>query len=84
MKSEQINIRLPKNLEKVAEQYAATYGFRNIQELIAEALREKIFFKPQYDESFSEKEIAMIDKLIEQSISKKKLKTEKELLRALR
>ncbi len=79
----QISLRLPKNLEEAARKYAKIYGFRNIQELIAEALREKIFFKEEYDEDFTEKEIELIDELIEKSIKAKKLGTEKQLMKAL-
>ena len=83
MVQQQINLRLPKNLEKSAEKYAEMYGFKNIQELIAEALREKVFFKKDYDESFTGKEIELIDKLITKSIKNKKLVNEKQLMKAL-
>ena len=83
MVQQQINLRLPKNLEKSAEKYAEMYGFKNIQELIAEALREKVFFKKDYDESFTGKEIELIDKLIAKSIKNKKLVNEKQLMKAL-
>ncbi len=35
-------------------------------------LREKIFEKSEFDESFSDREIELIDSLIEKSIRKKK------------
>lgn len=83
MVEEQISLRLPANLEHAAEKYAELYGFKNLQELIAEALREKVFFKKEYDNEFSEKEIDLIDELVEKSIKTGKLKTEKQLMKAL-
>ena len=43
MDTKQINLKLPKNLVKAAEDYAKNFGFRNIQELAATSIREKIF-----------------------------------------
>ncbi|HLD42219.1 MAG TPA: hypothetical protein VJB06_04225 [archaeon] len=37
-----------------------------------------------YDENFTEKEIGLIDRLIESSISHKRLRTEKELWKVLK
>ena len=67
----QINLKLPDNLFKAAESYVENFGFRNIQELAAESMREKIFEKNQYDETFAEKEIELIDSLIEKSVKGK-------------
>jgi len=77
----QISLTLNENLLHKAEKYAKTYGFRNVQELAAEALREKMF-NSEFDEDFTEKEIELIDKLIEVSISKKVV-AEDELRKAL-
>jgi len=41
--TEQINLKLSKNLLEVARKYAEIYGYRNIQELAAESIREKVF-----------------------------------------
>jgi Arc/MetJ-type ribon-helix-helix transcriptional regulator len=82
MKS-QINLRLPEDMRKMAEKYAESHGFKNIQELTKAAIREKIMEK-NYDESFTPKEIGLIDKLIELSIIKGKLVTEKKLMKALK
>ena len=49
----QINLKLPENLFDAAERYAERFGFRNLQELAAESMREKIFEKNAYDENFS-------------------------------
>jgi len=81
--TKQVNLKMPSNLYEVAESFAENYGYRNMQELLTESLREKIFEKSDFDESFSEKEIELIDSLAEKSILKKKLVDEKELLKAL-
>jgi len=79
----QINLRLPKELKKIAEKYAKAHKYKNLQELATEAVREKVMEK-NYDESFTPKEIELIDKIIEVSILRKKLHTEKELMKALK
>lgn len=38
----QVNLRLPENLRRSAEKYAERYGYRNLQELVTQALREKV------------------------------------------
>jgi len=43
MDTKQINLKLPKNFVHAAESYAKNFGFRNIQELAATSMREKIF-----------------------------------------
>lgn len=83
MDTKQINLKLPENLVKAAEQYAKTYGYRNLQELAAESLREKVFEDNEFDESFSEKEIELIDSLIEISVKKKKFISEEEINKTL-
>ena len=83
METKQINIKLPKNLIEAAESYAKSYGYRNLQELAAESLREKVFEDNEFDESFSEKEIELIDSLIEFSVKKKLIISEEELNKIL-
>lgn len=75
----QINLKLPDNLLKAAQRYVDNFGFRNIQDLATESIREKVFEKNEYDETFSEKEIELIDKLITTSIAKRDFASEKEL-----
>ncbi len=82
MDTKQVNLTLPQPLLKKAEGYAKAYGFRNVQELATEALREKVF-EDEYDESFAETEIELIDKLLTLSISKGKIRTENEVMKAL-
>ena len=84
MATKQVNVKMSKNLFKSAESFAESYGYRNVQELMAESLREKIFEKSDFDESFSEKEIKLIDAIIEKSIKKKKLVDAKEYFKEFR
>ena len=81
--SPQINIRLPVKLLSAAEQYVENYGYRNMQELILEALRDKIFRENKYDETFSEKEVELIEKLLTLSIEKGKIKNRQDIFTAL-
>ena len=71
METKQINLKISKNLLEAAESYAKQYGYKNIQELISESMREKIFERNEFDETFSDKEIEVIDSLIESSVGKK-------------
>ena len=84
METKQINLKISKNLLEAAESYAQQYGYRNLQELISESMREKIFEKNEFDESFSDKEIEIIDDLIELTITKKDFGTEEELKKILK
>ncbi len=78
-----INLTLPDTLFKKAQEYTDAYGFKNIQDLAIAALREKVFFKKDYDESFSDEEICLIDKVIETGLSKGLIGTEADLHKAL-
>jgi len=82
METKQINLKLPANLIAASESYARNFGYRNLQELAAECLREKIFQENKFDESFSEGEIELIDGLIG-SFAKKNLVSEEELSKVL-
>jgi metal-responsive CopG/Arc/MetJ family transcriptional regulator len=84
MRTQQINLKLPVTLVKEAKKYAEIYGYRSLQELAADALREKIFEREEFDETFTEEEISLIDELIEKSIRRKKIKSEEDLEKALR
>ena len=79
----QINIRLPPKLQSATEQYVDNYGYRNIQEFILEAIRDKIFRDNKYDETFSGKEIDLIKKLLSASIEKGKTKDQNGIIKAL-
>jgi len=63
----QINLELPRNLVDAAESYAKNFGFRNIQELIAHSMREKIFEKKGFDETiFADEKLLAKDWLSEE------------------
>ena len=79
MDTKQINLKLPENFVKAAESYAKNFGFRNIQELAAASMREKIFEKNEFDETFNEKEIELVDNLIEKIVKTKDFSTEEEM-----
>ena len=79
----QINLRLPEDMRKMAERYARLHGFKNIQELAKVAIREKVMEK-NYDETFTPKEIELIDRLIDVSIKKGKLVSKEELFKGLK
>jgi hypothetical protein len=67
MSYKQINLSLPENLRTKAEAYANAYGYKNIQDLAAEALREKIFS----EEILSSAELVKVERAIgEKSMSK--------------
>lgn len=79
----QINLKLPETLLKAAQSYVENFGFRNIQELATESIREKIFEKNEFDETFTKEEIELIDKLIEKTLKNKEFGTREELMEAL-
>ena len=78
MDTKQLNLKISKKLYGAAESFAQSYGYRNVQELVSDSLREKIYERGEYDESFSEKEIALIDRIIEKSVKGGKLVDAKE------
>lgn len=84
MKTKQINLKIPENLLKVAESYAKNFGYRNIQDLATESIREKVFEKNEFDEDFTDKEINLIDSLIETSIKNNLVISEEELFANLK
>ena len=81
--TKQINLKIPKSLFVIAERYVDEYGFRNIQDFALESMREKIFEKSSFDESFSEKEIELIDKVIKKSLENDKIFSEEKLIKIL-
>ena len=79
----QINLKLPDNLLRAAKGYVENFGFRNIQDLATQAIREKIFERNEYDENFSKAEIELIDNIISRSVKKKDFVSEEELNKVL-
>ncbi|MFH0869635.1 MAG: hypothetical protein V1866_01095 [archaeon] len=77
---EQINVRLSGQMLLSAKDYAKANGFDNVQELIKETLREKLFETSQV----SSRELTLIKKLVQASEKSDLYGTEKELFRKLR
>ena len=81
-KVKQISLTLPTTLFAATKKYAELFGFRSIQELIAEAVREKVMER-DFDETFTEKEIKLIDDVLKTSIQRGDFRTREELMKAL-
>jgi metal-responsive CopG/Arc/MetJ family transcriptional regulator len=80
----QINLTLPSTLQKALEDYADKFGYKNIQEVASEALRDKVFFQNEYDRDITEKERDIIDTFIDITLKNKSLlSTEEELDKVL-
>ncbi|MBT4375956.1 hypothetical protein HOD29_01125 [archaeon] len=79
METKQINLKLPLNLLKNAETYAQKFGFQNIQELTKVSLREKIYPKIEYDNTYSKKELKVIGKIVDKIMKKGEFVSEEEL-----
>ncbi len=77
----QINLTLPDNLLAAAEKYVEAFGFKNVQDLAAEAIREKVF--EDKDDDLTEEEMKLANKIIKIAL-KSGIGTEKELDEALK
>jgi hypothetical protein len=80
MKTVQINLKISQKLYAEAKDYAERFGFRNIQELAANSMREKVL----EENDLTQKEIQLIEKLVEKSIKEGNLVSETELRRLLK
>ncbi|MBI2575454.1 hypothetical protein HYV82_06240 [Candidatus Woesearchaeota archaeon] len=78
--NKQINVRLPGTILISAKTYAEEHGFSSIQELIKEAIREKLFEQPE----ISKEELALVRKLVEASEKKNLYGTEEQLFKKLK
>ena len=78
--TQQINLRLPENILKTANEYAEEHGFGSIQDFIKETLREKLYDEPQ----ITEEELILVQKLAEVSKEKNLYGTEEELFKKLK
>ena len=76
----QINVRLPEKVLVSAKSYAEEHGFNSIQEFIKEAIREKLFEKPE----ISKEELSLVRKLVEVSEKKNLYGTEEQLFKKLK
>ena len=45
MTLKQISLTIPENLLKASKEYSKEFGYRNLQELILELIRKKVFFE---------------------------------------
>ncbi|MEK6892313.1 MAG: ribbon-helix-helix domain-containing protein [Nanoarchaeota archaeon] len=76
----QINLRLPEKVLVSAKSYVEEHGFNSIQEFIKEAIREKLFERPE----ISKEELALVGKLVEVSEKKNLYGTEEQLFKKLK
>ena len=76
----QINLRMSDELLEQSREYAKIHGFGNVQELIKESLREKVFEKS----IISKEELLLVKKLAEVSKKNNLFGTEEELFNKLR
>ena len=76
MMNTQINLRLMDNMLRVAKNYADRHGYSNLQELVKESLREKLF----EEEKLSKKEMLLVKKIVEENKKPGFYAAEKELL----
>lgn len=77
--NEQINIRLSDELINSARMYAKKHGFGNVQELIKESLRAKVFG----DTTISHRELELVQKLAALTKKKNLYGTEQQLFAKL-
>jgi len=45
MPLKQISLTMPENLLKASKEYSKEFGYKNLQELILELIRKKVFFE---------------------------------------
>ncbi len=45
MSLKQISLSIPEGLFKASKEYSKVYGYKNIQEIILELLRQRVFFE---------------------------------------
>ena len=79
METMQINLKIPLNLFNSAQKYAKEFGFQNIQDLARASLREKINKKVEYDNTFTKRELKLIEKFANKLMEERDFVSEKEL-----
>ena len=84
METQQINLKIPLNLLKAAQSYAENFGYRNVQDLAIESMRTKVFETNEFDETFSEKEIELVEEILTKSLKNNDFVSEKELFSSLK
>ncbi len=76
----QINVRMDDAFLEKARNYAQKHGFSNVQELMKESLREKLFGEP----IITKEEVMLVKKLAKATEEKRLWGTEEELFQKLR
>ena len=76
----QINVRMEDNFLNRAKTYAQKHGFGNVQELMKETLREKLFGETL----ITKEELMLVKKLAQVTEEKNLWGTEEELFKKLR
>jgi hypothetical protein len=76
----QINLRLPETLLGNAKKYAEKHGFSNVQELMKETLREKLFG----EQLITKEELMLVKRLAKATEEKGLWGTEEELFQKLK
>ncbi|MBR9683429.1 hypothetical protein GOV03_02720 [Candidatus Woesearchaeota archaeon] len=78
--NQQINLRMPSKMLNSAVTYAKRNGFTNVQDMIKETLREKLF----PETTISKRELVLVKKLLAVSENKDLYGTEEELFGKLK
>ncbi len=76
----QINVRIPDELLENARDYAKKHGFGNVQELVKESLREKVF----EEKIITKEELKLVQKLAEVSRKNNLFSSEEKLFTKLK
>ena len=84
MEAKQLNLKIPENLLRAAQSYAQNFGYRNVQDLATESMREKVFSQNKFDETFSNEEIELIEAILTKALKNKDFISEKELFSSLK
>jgi len=82
--TKQLNVKISDEFYLAGVKFAEHFGYRNIQDAMITSFREKLLDKGVFDNSFSKKEISLIDKIIDKSLKGGKLGSEKKLMKALK
>jgi len=82
--TKQVNVKISDEFFLAGVKFAQKFGYRNIQDAMTSSLREKLSEVGAFDNSFSKKEISLIDEMIDKSIKGGKLGSEKKLMKALK
>lgn len=70
MESKQVNISIPKRLYEETTNYAKEFGYKNIQEVILESLRNKVIFDTENSEENLELNPEYIKKILSLDMKK--------------